>query len=286
MPFITTWRAHLRKPSFIVHLASIECQILVEEVCDQLSLINVYMYVCVLSCCSHVQLWDPMNCSPTGSSVHGDSPGKNTGVGFHAFLSCVSCIAGRFFIAETLGKPIYMCVYIFVYICINMCICTYNIHVHIIYIIHIYTHINVYIHIHTAIAHKHSTVSLSIIPLDCQFFSLIHFFSTCIEHHCVLDTIILGRDKRLCPCCIFFPAQKGVMGNQAVSRTLSLPFLRLHAGGEGGQMLPWKEAREEQKVTSQAREEGGRGGHRVSLPATVWDQCPSKKVLRTQGEGG
>ena len=88
MPFITTWRAHLRKPSFIVHLASIECQILVEEVCDQLSLINVYMYVCVLSCCSHVQLWDPMNCSPTGSSVHGDSPGKNTGVGFHAFLSC------------------------------------------------------------------------------------------------------------------------------------------------------------------------------------------------------
>ena len=24
---------------------------------------------------------DPMNCSPPGSSVHGDSPGKNTGVG-------------------------------------------------------------------------------------------------------------------------------------------------------------------------------------------------------------
>lgn len=91
-----------------------------------------------------------------------------------------------------------------------MCICTYNIHVHIIYIIHIYTHINIYIHRQTAIAHKHSTVSLSIIPLDCQFFSLTHFFSTCIEHRCVLDTIILGRDKRLCPCCIFFPAQKGV----------------------------------------------------------------------------
>ena len=26
-------------------------------------------------------LCDPMNCSPPGSSVHGDSPGKNTGVG-------------------------------------------------------------------------------------------------------------------------------------------------------------------------------------------------------------
>ena len=26
-------------------------------------------------------LWDPMDCSPPGSSVHGDFPGKNTGVG-------------------------------------------------------------------------------------------------------------------------------------------------------------------------------------------------------------
>ena len=26
-------------------------------------------------------LCDPMDCSPPGSSVHGDSPGKNTGVG-------------------------------------------------------------------------------------------------------------------------------------------------------------------------------------------------------------
>ena len=31
-------------------------------------------------------LCDPMVCSPPGSSVHGDSPGKNTGVGCHAFL--------------------------------------------------------------------------------------------------------------------------------------------------------------------------------------------------------
>ena len=27
-------------------------------------------------------LCDPMDCSPPGSSVHGNSPGKNTGVGF------------------------------------------------------------------------------------------------------------------------------------------------------------------------------------------------------------
>ena len=31
-------------------------------------------------------LCDPMDCSPPGSSVHGDSPGKNTGVGCHAVL--------------------------------------------------------------------------------------------------------------------------------------------------------------------------------------------------------
>ena len=31
-------------------------------------------------------LCDLMDCSPLGSSVHGDSPGKNTGVGYHALL--------------------------------------------------------------------------------------------------------------------------------------------------------------------------------------------------------
>ena len=31
-------------------------------------------------------LCNPTDCSPPGSSVHGDSPGKNTGVGFHALL--------------------------------------------------------------------------------------------------------------------------------------------------------------------------------------------------------
>ena len=31
-------------------------------------------------------LFNPTDCSPQGSSVHGDSPGKNTGVGCHALL--------------------------------------------------------------------------------------------------------------------------------------------------------------------------------------------------------
>ena len=32
---------------------------------------------------SCLTLCDPIDCSPPGSPVHGDSPGKNTGVGCH-----------------------------------------------------------------------------------------------------------------------------------------------------------------------------------------------------------
>ena len=35
---------------------------------------------------SCLTLCDPMDCSLPGSSIHGDSPGKNTGVGCHALL--------------------------------------------------------------------------------------------------------------------------------------------------------------------------------------------------------
>ena len=35
---------------------------------------------------SHVRLCNPMDDSPPGSSVHGDSPGKNIGIGYHALL--------------------------------------------------------------------------------------------------------------------------------------------------------------------------------------------------------
>ena len=39
-------------------------------------------------------LCDPMDCSPPGSSVHGDSPGKNTGVGCHALLQGIFLTQG------------------------------------------------------------------------------------------------------------------------------------------------------------------------------------------------
>ena len=43
--------------------------------------------VCVCSGAQSCQtLCDTMNCSPPGSFVHGNSPGKNTGVGCHTLL--------------------------------------------------------------------------------------------------------------------------------------------------------------------------------------------------------
>ena len=50
---------------------------------------NPYLPLCCMLCLvsqSCPTLCDPMDCSPPGSSVHGDSPGKNTGVGCHALL--------------------------------------------------------------------------------------------------------------------------------------------------------------------------------------------------------
>ena len=42
-----------------------------------------FMYICVKSLQLCLTLWHPRNCRPPGSSVHRESPGKNTGVGCH-----------------------------------------------------------------------------------------------------------------------------------------------------------------------------------------------------------
>ena len=44
----------------------------------------LYVLCLVTQLC--VTLCDPTNCSPLGSTVHGDSPGQNTPVGCHALL--------------------------------------------------------------------------------------------------------------------------------------------------------------------------------------------------------
>ena len=47
---------------------------------------RAYCAVLCLVAQSCLTLCDPMDCSPPGSSVYGDSPGKNTRVGCHALL--------------------------------------------------------------------------------------------------------------------------------------------------------------------------------------------------------
>ena len=57
---------------------SLALQLLRSGLCD------VLQVVLVTQACP--TLWDPMDYSPPGSSVHGDSPRKNTGMGCHALF--------------------------------------------------------------------------------------------------------------------------------------------------------------------------------------------------------
>ena len=54
---------------------------------------NCFWFMIPLLCAvlSHLvmSLCNPMDCSPPGFSVHGDSPGKYTGVGFHVLLQWI-----------------------------------------------------------------------------------------------------------------------------------------------------------------------------------------------------
>ena len=53
---------------------------------------SIAMKVKVVQSC--LTLCDPMNCSPLGSSVHGDSPGKDTGVCCHFLLQGIFLTQG------------------------------------------------------------------------------------------------------------------------------------------------------------------------------------------------
>ena len=60
--------------------------------------INTYTYIHICVLCLVAQscptLFNPMGCSPPGSSVHGDSPGKNTRGGCHALLQGIFLTQG------------------------------------------------------------------------------------------------------------------------------------------------------------------------------------------------
>ena len=73
------------------------------------------MYAACLVTQSCLTRCDPMDCSLPGSSVHGDSPGKNTGVDCHALLQgifptqgsnpCLLCLLHWQVGSLPLGKP-------------------------------------------------------------------------------------------------------------------------------------------------------------------------------------
>jgi len=72
------------------------------------------LYLCCACALLCPTLCDPMDCSPPGSSVHGISQARilewvamssSRGSSQPRDQTCVSCIAGRFFIDRPLGKP-------------------------------------------------------------------------------------------------------------------------------------------------------------------------------------
>ncbi|CAI9179543.1 unnamed protein product [Rangifer tarandus platyrhynchus] len=82
--------------------------------------VYVYVHPCPTLCY-------PMECSPPGSSVHGDSPGKNTGVGCHALLqgifltqefnpSLLHCRRIRYLLSHMWKASSLICVCVCVYI--------------------------------------------------------------------------------------------------------------------------------------------------------------------------
>ena len=78
-----------------MHLLSHSLDIFIEYIFTHMFIHWKYMLCyAVLSHFSHGRLCNPMDCSPLGSSVHGDSPGKNTGVGCHALLQGIFLTQG------------------------------------------------------------------------------------------------------------------------------------------------------------------------------------------------
>ena len=65
---------------------SLCCTAEIKHIVNQLYFNKIIFEKCCLTTQLCPTLCDPMDCSPPGCSVHGDSPGKNTGVGCHALL--------------------------------------------------------------------------------------------------------------------------------------------------------------------------------------------------------
>ena len=86
------------------------------------------MCVCVCVCVCFIAqscptLCDLMDCSPPGSSVHGDFPGKNTAVGFHALLQGIIPSGGLNPGLLHCGWILYKLNHRGSHICVCVCVC-------------------------------------------------------------------------------------------------------------------------------------------------------------------
>ena len=79
--------AQVKGAGHVVSSSERSCDTLVNgiRVEDCLMQILTHNAMCLIAQASPT-LCDPMDCSPPGLSVHGDSPDKNTGKGCHALL--------------------------------------------------------------------------------------------------------------------------------------------------------------------------------------------------------
>ena len=76
--------------SFVITIKIARCGFKCDSLFIVFSIKPVNLSVCIYFLClvsqSCLTLWDPIDCSLPGSSVHGDSSSKNTGMGCHFLL--------------------------------------------------------------------------------------------------------------------------------------------------------------------------------------------------------
>ena len=83
----------------------------------------VYIYICAQFSQSCPTLCDPIDCSLPGSSLHGDSPGRNTGVGCHALLQGISPTQGSNPGLWHCRRSLYHLSHQEAHICVCVCVC-------------------------------------------------------------------------------------------------------------------------------------------------------------------
>ena len=85
LPFKVWWLISVLLSSLVLYSLFIQLVLVYIQLALVYSLNKYYAVLCLVTQ-SCPTLCDPMDFSPPGSSVHGDSPGMNPGVGCHALL--------------------------------------------------------------------------------------------------------------------------------------------------------------------------------------------------------